>query len=174
MRIRLRQSWLYCKSMNLVWLGTKRLLCYLYKFMFTISILFSISVSDVAGYPTRWRFRSQSCKSTGGLWDCRWQRWRSCMLRTERTIQTVSSSTQKGFCFFINSIWKNCKPCTHNIMTYCGTILPYIGKRKQVTYPPNLSFLCFYILSCVLFFPFQAKFYAFTLILLRDMLGKAS
>ena len=48
--------------------------------------------------------------------------------------------------------------------------LPYFGKRKQVTYHPNLSYWCFHISSNVLFF--QAKFHAETLILLRDMLGK--
>ena len=50
-------------------------------------------------------------------------------------------------------------------------ILPYFGKRKQVTYHLNLSYWCFHILHSVLFF--QAKFYASTLILLRvrDMLG---
>ena len=52
------------------------------------------------------------------------------------------------------------------------TILPYFGKRKQVTYHPNLSYWCFHISPNVLFF--QAKFYAETLILLRYMLGKTS
>ena len=52
------------------------------------------------------------------------------------------------------------------------TVLPYFGKRKQVTYHPNLSYWCFHISSNVHFF--QAKFYAETLILLRDVLGKTS
>ena len=47
---------------------------------------------------------------------------------------------------------------------------PNFGKRKQVIYHLNLSYLCFHILPSVLFF--QAKFYTSTLILLRDMLGK--
>ena len=46
-------------------------------------------------------------------------------------------------------------------------ILPYFGKRKQVTYHPNLSYWCFHNLHNELFF--QAKFHAETLILLRDM-----
>ena len=50
--------------------------------------------------------------------------------------------------------------------------MSYFGKRKQVTYHLNLSYRCFRILPSVLFF--QAKFYAPTLILLRDMLGKTS
>ena len=37
-------------------------------------------------------------------------------------------------------------------------ILPCFGKRKQVTYYLNLSYLCFCILPSVLFF--QAKSYA--------------
>ena len=49
-------------------------------------------------------------------------------------------------------------------------ILPFSGKRKQVTYHLNQSYWCFHILPCVLFY--QAKFYASTLILLRDMLGR--
>ena len=48
--------------------------------------------------------------------------------------------------------------------------MPYFGKRKQVTYHPTLSYWCFHILPNVLFF--QAKYYAPTLVLLRDMLGK--
>ena len=52
------------------------------------------------------------------------------------------------------------------------TILPYFGKRKQVTCRRNLSYCCFHILPSVLFF--QAKCYALTLILLREMLGKTS
>ena len=52
-----------------------------------------------------------------------------------------------------------------------GMVL-YFGKRKQVTYHLNLSYWCFHILPSVLFF--QAKFYASTLILLRDILGKTS
>ena len=36
--------------------------------------------------------------------------------------------------------------------------VPYFGKRKQVTYHPNLSYGCFHILPTVLFF--QAKYYA--------------
>ena len=51
-------------------------------------------------------------------------------------------------------------------------VLPYFGKRKQVTYPPNLSYWCFHISPNVLFF--QAKFYAEPRILLRDMLDKTS
>ena len=46
-------------------------------------------------------------------------------------------------------------------------ILPYFGKRKQVTYHPNLSYRCFHNSHNELFF--QAKFHAETLILLRDM-----
>ena len=38
------------------------------------------------------------------------------------------------------------------------TILPYFGKKKQVTYHPNLSYWCFHISPNVLFF--QAKYYA--------------
>ena len=49
---------------------------------------------------------------------------------------------------------------------YVEAILPYFGKRKQVTYHPNLSYWCFHN-SHELFF--QAKFHAETLILLRDM-----
>ena len=44
------------------------------------------------------------------------------------------------------------------------TILPYFGKRKQVTYHPNLSYWCFHNSHNELFF--QAKFHAETLILL--------
>ena len=47
------------------------------------------------------------------------------------------------------------------------TILPYFGKRKQVTYHPNLSYWCFHNSHNELFF--YAKFHAETLILLRDM-----
>ena len=47
------------------------------------------------------------------------------------------------------------------------TILPYFGKRKQVTYHPNLSYWCFHNSHNELFF--QAKFHAETLILLRDI-----
>ena len=59
-------------------------------------------------------------------------------------------------------------------MIFCCVrcILPYFGKRKQVTYHPNLSYWCFHISPNVLFF--LAKCYAETLILLRDMLGKTS
>ena len=59
-----------------------------------------------------------------------------------------------------------------NLTAFHGTILPYFGKRKQVTYHPNLSYWCFHSSPNVLYF--QAKFYAETLILLRDMLGKTS
>ena len=52
------------------------------------------------------------------------------------------------------------------------TMLPYYGKRKQVTYHVNLSYGCLCISPSVLFF--HAKVYASTLILLRDMLGKTS
>ena len=41
-------------------------------------------------------------------------------------------------------------------------ILPYFGKRKQVTYHPNLSYWCFHNSHNELFF--QAKFHAETLI----------
>ena len=51
-------------------------------------------------------------------------------------------------------------------------ILPFFGKRKQVTYHVNLSYWCFHISPSVLFF--HAKFYASTLIFLRDMFGKTS
>ena len=57
-------------------------------------------------------------------------------------------------------------------LRYRIVILPYFGKQKQVTYYRNLSYWCFCILPSVLFF--QAKFYASTLILLKDMLGKTS
>ena len=53
-----------------------------------------------------------------------------------------------------------------------ASVLPYFGKRKQVTYYLNLSYWCFRILPSVLFF--HAKSYALTIILLRDMLGKTS
>ena len=74
----------------------------------------------------------------------------------------------------------NTVPCTRNYdgfdvglyMKTTGDILPYFGKRKQVTYHLNLSYSCFCILPSVLFF--QAKFYASTLILLRDMLRETS
>ena len=58
----------------------------------------------------------------------------------------------------------------------CRIILPYFGKRTQVTYHLNLSYWCFHILpTCSVFFS-QDKFHAQTLILLRDMLhvGKTS
>ena len=55
------------------------------------------------------------------------------------------------------------------ILTFESTqYCPTFGKRNLVTYHLNLSYWCFYILPSVLFF--QAKFYASTLILLRDML----
>ena len=53
-----------------------------------------------------------------------------------------------------------------------GSVLPYFGKRKQVTYHPNLSYWCFHNSHNEIFF--QAKFHVETLILLRDMLGKTS
>ena len=57
-------------------------------------------------------------------------------------------------------------------MNLIRTMLPYFGKRKQVTYHLNLSYWCSQVWSIV---PFsQAKSYAETLILLRDMLGKTS
>ena len=67
---------------------------------------------------------------------------------------------------FIQRIWRSLF-----IMTIKST-LPYFGKRKQVTYHPNLSYWCFHNSHNELFF--QAKFHAETLILLRDMLGKTS
>ena len=56
--------------------------------------------------------------------------------------------------------------------TWCTCILPYFGRRKQVTYHPNLSYWYFHNSHNELFF--QAKFHAETLILLRDMLDKTS
>ena len=53
------------------------------------------------------------------------------------------------------------------LFTGVSPILPYFGKRKQVTYHPNLSYWCFHNSHNELFF--QAKFHAETLILLRDM-----
>ena len=53
-----------------------------------------------------------------------------------------------------------------------NTTLPYFGKRKQVTYHPNLSYWCFHNSHNELFF--QAKFHAETLILLRDMSDNTS
>ena len=49
---------------------------------------------------------------------------------------------------------------------------PTLANWKQLTYHPNLSYWCFHISPNVLFF--QAKFYAETFILLRDMIGKTS
>ena len=51
-------------------------------------------------------------------------------------------------------------------------MLPYFGKRKQVTYHLNLKLLMFCILPSAIFL--QAKFNASTLILLRDVLGTTS
>ena len=45
-----------------------------------------------------------------------------------------------------------------SFLTQVRTILPYFGKRKQVTYHLNLSYWCLHILPSVLCF--QAKFYA--------------
>ena len=47
-----------------------------------------------------------------------------------------------------------------------------LWQRKQVTLHLNLSYWCFHILPSVLFF--RDKFCAYTLILLRNMLGKTS
>ena len=63
-----------------------------------------------------------------------------------------------------------CFILVHATINNVTKTLPYFGKRKQVTYNLNLSYWCFRIVPSVFFF--QAKFYASTLILLRDMLGK--
>ena len=61
-----------------------------------------------------------------------------------------------------------CSLTTFRKMPNCQWgILPYFGKRKQVTYHPNLSYWCFHNSHNELFF--YAKFHAETLILLRDM-----
>ena len=52
-------------------------------------------------------------------------------------------------------------------LSYPDTVLPYFGKRKQVTYHPNFSYWHFQNSHNEFFF--QAKFHAETLILLRDM-----
>ena len=52
------------------------------------------------------------------------------------------------------------------VADFSRAILPYFGKKKQVTYHLNLSYWFFYFLFYFtsMFF-FQAKFYASTLIL---------
>ena len=68
---------------------------------------------------------------------------------------------------WMNSIWLQVTTKYFESWIHNWTILPYFGKRKQVTYHPNLSFWCFHNLHNELFF--QAKFHAETLILLRDI-----
>ena len=75
-----------------------------------------------------------------------------------------------GVCYFtFKDSWQS---MTQHREKFMRTILPYFGKRKQVTYHPNLSYWCFHYSHNELFF--HAKFHAETLILLRDMLGKTS
>ena len=70
-----------------------------------------------------------------------------------------------------NGIWNHANitkpswsPCMH---CHSGTMLPYSDKRKQVTNHQNLRKWCFYIRLSM--FYFQSKFWAETLILLKDI-----
>ena len=71
---------------------------------------------------------------------------------------------------FVYNPWFPWSRLNHVFLECAICILPYFGKRKQVTYHLNLNYWCFHIVPSVLFF--QVKFYAWTLIL--DMLGKTS
>ena len=90
----------------------------------------------------------------------------SIILLTWRLAHNVPSSHGSKACD--NTQWNYNSQC-HLLQVRRG-LLPYFGKRKQVSYHLNPSYWCFCILPSVLFF--QAKFYASKLILLRDMLGK--